>query len=205
HDFPKVFPAPENAPVDSTTLLGLAGIGGTLLGAVAGAAGTLGSARITSRAQANTEEQKARRQAYSACATALLARRDAAAALLDAFKGDDFDQAAAQARLQEVDGQRDAVARAVGAVAVEGPYDVAHAAETAAKAIELLSGRIRDWAAEVTGGRDRDELLQSQLQFAHRDQADMEQMLDNFTAKCRKVLRPTEQDWPTRRGLLRRR
>ncbi|MFI6663063.1 hypothetical protein ACIBL8_47175 [Streptomyces sp. NPDC050523] len=53
--------------MDSTTLLGLAGIGGTLLGAVAGAAGTLGSARITSRAQTDTEEQKARRQAYSAC------------------------------------------------------------------------------------------------------------------------------------------
>ncbi|MEW2302158.1 hypothetical protein AB0958_19630 [Streptomyces sp. NPDC006655] len=191
--------------MDSTTLLGLAGIGGTLLGAVVGAAGTLGSARITSRTQTNTEEQKARRQAYSACATTLLARRDAAAALLDVFKGDDFDQAAVQARLQEVEGQRDAVARAVGAVAVEGPYDVANDAEYAAKAIELLSGRIRDWAAEVADGRDRDELLQSQLQFAHRDQADMEQMLDTFTAGCRKVLRPTERDRPTRRRLLRRR
>lgn len=190
--------------VDSTTLLGLAGIGGTLLGAVAGAAGTLGSARITSRAQASTEEQKARRQAYSACATALLARRDAAAALLDVFKGDDFDQAAVQAQLQEVEGQRDAIARAVGAVAIEGPHGVAHDAEHAAKAIEFLSGRIRDWAAEVAGGRDRDELLQSQLQFAHRDQADMEQMLDTFTAGCRKVLRPAERE-PTRRRLLRRR
>ncbi|GGN56042.1 hypothetical protein GCM10011579_016690 [Streptomyces albiflavescens] len=200
-----MFPAPDNAPVDSTTLLGLAGISGTLLGAVVGAAGTLGSARITSRAQTNTEEQKARRQAYSACATALLARRDAADALLDMFKGDDFDQAAVQARLQEVDEQRDAVARAVGAVAIEGPYDIANSAEFAAKAIELLSGRIRDWTAEVAGGRDRDELLQSQLQFALRDQGDMERMLDNFTAGCRKILRPTERDRPTRRGLLRRR
>ncbi|MFM9625110.1 hypothetical protein ACKI14_45220 [Streptomyces turgidiscabies] len=191
--------------MDSTTLLGLAGIGGTLLGTVAGAAGTLGAARITSRGQANTEEQKARRQAYSACATALLARRDAAAALLDAFKGDDFDQAAVQTRLQEVEGQRDAVARAVGAVAIEGPYNVANAAEHAAKDIEFLSGRIRDWAAEVADGRDRDELLRTQLQYALRDQADMEQMLDNFTARCRKVLRPAERDRPAGRGLLRRR
>ncbi|MEU1409700.1 hypothetical protein ABZ471_47205 [Streptomyces sp. NPDC005728] len=68
-----------------------------------------------------------------------------------------------------------------------------------------MSGRIHDWAAEVTGGRDRDELLQSKRKFAHRDQGDMELMLDNFTAGCRKALRPTERDRPTRRGLLRRR
>ncbi|MEV0906304.1 hypothetical protein [Streptomyces hokutonensis] len=190
--------------MDSTTLLGLAGIGGTLLGAVVGAAGTLGSARITSRAQATMDEQNARRQAYGACATALLARRDATAALLDLFKNDDFDQAAMQARLQEVDEQRDSVARAVGAVTIKGPYRVAHDAGLAAKAIELLSGRIRDWAGEVSGGRDRDELLGSQLQFAFRDQGDMEEMLDTFTAGCRKVLRPSESDRPARRGLLRR-
>lgn len=191
-------------PVNSTTLLGLAGIGGTLLGAVVGAAGTLGSARITSRSQAATAEQTARRQAYSACATALLARRDAAATLLDLFRGDDFDPGAVQARLQEVDGQLDAVARAVGSVAIEGPHSVAHDAEWAAKVIEHLSRRIRDWAAEVADGRDRDELLRSQLQFALREQTDMEQMLDTFTAGCRKVLRPAEPDWPTRKGFLRR-
>jgi hypothetical protein len=39
--------------MDSATLLGLAGIGGALLGA----------ARVTSRGQAGVEEQKARRQA----------------------------------------------------------------------------------------------------------------------------------------------
>jgi hypothetical protein len=123
---------------------------------------------------------------------------------LDLFKGDDFDQAAVQRQLQEVDGQRDAVARALGAIAIEGPYDVAHDAQLAAKAIELLSGRIRDWVAEVAGGRDRDALLQSQLQFAFRDQGDMEQMLDNFAAGCRRVLRPTERDRPTRWGLPQR-
>lgn len=191
--------------MDSTTLLGLVGIGGTLLGTVVGAVGTLGSARITSRAQTTMDEQKARRQAYSTCATALLARRDATASLLDLFKSDDFNQAAVQARLQEVDEQRDSVARAVGAVTIEGPYRVAHDAGLAAKAIELLSGRIRDWATEVAGGRDRDELLGSQLQFALRDQGDVEEMFDTFTAGCRKVLRPTESDRPTRRGLLRRR
>jgi hypothetical protein len=121
---------------------------------------------------------------------------------LDLFKGDDFDQAAVQARLQEADGQRDAVARAAGTVAVEGPSPVANAAEFAAKSIEVPSGRIRDWAAEVAGGRNRDELLTSQVRYAHRDQSEMKQALDTFTARCRKVLRPAERDRPTRRGRL---
>lgn len=86
--------------MDSTTLLGLAGIGGTLLGTVVGAGGTLGSARVTSRRQADVEEQKARRLAYSACATALLARRDTAVALLETFPQDSFNPAAVQALLQ---------------------------------------------------------------------------------------------------------
>ncbi len=165
----------------------------------------LGAARITSRAQAETEEQKARRQAYSACATALLARQDAATALLEVFRDEDFDQGAVQARLQDVDEQRAIVARAVGAVAIEGPHNVAHRAQIASQAIELLSGRLRDWVVIVAGGRDRNELLQSQLQFALRDQSDAEQMLDGFTAGCRKVLRPAESDWPARRRILRRR
>src|SRR6266542_1344397 len=93
--------------------------------------GALGAARVTSRGQADLEEQKARRQAYSVCATALLARRDAVVALLETFPEDVFDQAAAQVQSQNLDEQRAAVARAVGAVAVEGPYAVAHSAEYA--------------------------------------------------------------------------
>src|ERR1700722_8112132 len=107
--------------VDSTTLLGLVGIAGTLLGTAIGARGATSAARVTSRGQAEVEEQRARRQAYAACSTALLARRDAAVALLNAFRDDDFDLAAAQARIQDLDDQRAIVARAVGAVVVEGP------------------------------------------------------------------------------------
>lgn len=50
---------------------------------------------------------------------------------------------------------------------------------------------MRDWAADVAGGRHRDELLVSQLQYALRDQGDMEGLLNDFTAGCRRVLRPT--------------
>lgn len=183
--------------MDSTTLLALAGIGGTLLGTAVGAGGTLGAARVTSRGQADLEEQKARRQAYSACATALLARRDAAVALLETFPEDVFDQAAAHVQSQNLDEQRAAVARAVGAVAVEGPYAVAHSAEYAAYAIEVLAGRLRDWVASVGGSQDRGELVQSQMRYGREDQRQVQQDVDDFTAECRKVLHPAEGGRPT--------
>lgn len=174
--------------MDSTTLLGLAGIGGTLLGAVAGAGGAVGSARVTSRGQADVEEQKARRQVYSMCATALLARRDAAVAFLDAFDGG-FDPSAANSALQNLlEEQRDGVARAVGAVAVEGPDDVALSAEFAARAIEVLAGRLRGWVTVIAAGESREALVRSQLGYARDDERIVGQAVDDFTAECRKVL-----------------
>jgi hypothetical protein len=190
--------------VDATTLLGLVGIAGTLLGAIAGAGGAIGAARVTHRGQAEVEERRARRQAYGACSTALLARRDATIALLDAFFEDELDQALAQTRMQDIDEQRSAVARTVGAVAVEGPYSVAHSAEIAAYAVEALAARLRDWVAVVAAGRDRGELVQSQGRYGREDQHDVEGLVSDVTAECRTVLHPAEIERPRRRRLLRR-
>lgn len=189
------------ARVDSTTLLGLVGIAGTLLGTAIGARGATSAARVTSRGQAEVEEQRARRQAYAACSTALLARRDAAIALLDAFMlDDDFDLTVAQARMQDLDDQRAIVARAVGAVVVEGPYEVAVGAEASMNAVEELAGRLRDWVASVAGGRDRGELVQSQVGFGRGNQREAEQAIGGFAAACRKVLHPAEVErFPWRR------
>jgi hypothetical protein len=193
------------ARVDSTTLLGVVGIAGTLLGAVAGAGGVLGAARVTSRGQAEVEEQRARRQAYAACSTALLARRDAAAALRGAFFEDGLSQPRAQARMTDLDDQRAIVARTVGAVAVEGPNEVASGAEHAAHAIEQLAGRLRDWVALVAGGEDRLSLAQSQGQYAHEDEHQAAEAVASFTAECRKVLHPAEvEGFPWRRRRRRR-
>lgn len=191
--------------MDSATLLGLAGIGGTLLGTAVGAGGTLGSARVSSRGQADMEEQKARRGAYSACATALLARRDAAVAFLETFPEDGFDPASAHVLLQNLDEQRDGVARAVGAVAVEGPEAVADSAEYAAHSIEQLAGRLRDWLASITGGEDRETLVRSQLPYARDDERIVGEDVDRYTAACREVLHPAESRRPKRRRRLARR
>lgn len=203
-------PNRDNDSVDPTTLLGLGGIAGTLLGTIAGAGGAIGAARVTRRGQADVEEQRARRQVYGACATVLLARRDAASALLDAFFEDDFDLTVAQDRMRELDEQRDAVARAVGAAAVEGPYSVMSSAEVAASAIEHLASRLRDWVAIVVAGRDeRSELVRDQRQYAREDQLEVARLVDDFTTACRTVLHPAESEWPRlsrrrRRRLLRR-
>ena len=89
--------------MDSATLLGVVGIGSTLLGAVARAPGALGAVAVTTRAQSAVEEQRARPQAYSACSTALRARRD-----------DDVNQRAAHQQLGKLEAQRADVARTVG-------------------------------------------------------------------------------------------
>lgn len=190
-------PNGDNDFVDSTTLLGLGGIAGTLLGTIVGSGGVIGAARVARRGQAEVEEQRARRQVYSSCSTVLLARRDAANALLQAFFEDDFDTAAAQARMNDLDEQRDAVARAVGSVAVEGPDSVAHRAEVAASALEEQASRLRDWLATVTAGRDeRSELVRDQRQYAREDQREVAGLIDSFTVACRKVLHPAEIDRP---------
>ena len=110
--------------------------------------------------------------------------------------------------MQDLDDQRAPVARAVGAVAVEGPYAVASSAQGAAYAIEELAGRLRDWVASVAGGDDREELVRSQGRFGRDDQREVVQMVDDFTAECRKVLHPAEVErfpWQPRRRHLRRR
>jgi hypothetical protein len=187
--------------MDATTWLGLAGIAGTLLGAALGADGTLGAAWVSDRGQVSVKEQKARRQAYGACATVLLARRNAADTLLETFLQDSLDPAETRVLLEKLDLQGDSVARAVGVVAVEGPSVVADRAENAAYATEELAGRLRDWLTSITGGDDREELIHSQRPFARDDQRTMQRDIDSFTEECRRVLHPGE----TRRQMRRRR
>ena len=112
------------------------------------------------------------------------------------FREDNFDPAAAHALPQNLDEQRDGVARAVGAAAVEGPETVADSAEYAANDIEVLASRLRDWLASIVSGEDREELVQSQLTYAREDQLTMLEQVGRFTAECRKVLHPAESRRP---------
>jgi hypothetical protein len=176
--------------VNSTTLLALAGIGGTLLATVIGTAGSLGQTSMARRADAAAEDQKARRTAYAACATVLMARRDSVSALRELFLAEDPDLAAANLLAAESTSLRPDVARAVAAVMVEGPEAVAHWAELAAHEVESAVGRYRNWLTDVAGGQDLDELRLSQMQFATEDHASMELAMARFLGQCRKTLHP---------------
>jgi hypothetical protein len=101
--------------------------------------------------------------------------------------------------MQDLDEQRAVVARAVGAVAVEGPYEVAVSAEDAAGAIEGLAERLRDWIAESASRSDRRDLVQSQGSHGNEHGHHAETAVDGFTAECRKVLHPAESKRPKRR------
>jgi len=176
--------------MDSTTLLGLAGIGGTLVGAFLGAWGAVGAARVTSRGQADLEEQKTRREAYYTCATSLLAYQDAAAAIQESIGEAAFDLAKAQAALKRLDHLRGSVARALGAVYAEGPYTLARSAELAAASVDKLAGWLREIVSLVADGRDRFELTgkESEVRFVVNTSSEMRGRMDAFAEECRKNL-----------------
>ena len=173
-----------------TRLLGLAGISGTLLDTAVGAGGTLGSARInqprdrpTWRSGSHPASVRAPRARPLSSPGETLPSRSWRATL---SPEDSFDPATVQALLQHLDEQRDGVARAVGAVAVEGPNAVAHSAEYAAHDTEELAGRLRDWLASIVGGEDREALVQSQLRL-HSDRP------EHGRAGCRSLHRQMPQ------------
>ena len=177
--------------MDSTTLLGIVGIGGTLLGTFAGAYGAVTAARVSSRGQANVEDQRSRRQAYSACSTALITRRDAATALMDSLREEGFGPETAQILLKDLLDQRSAVMRMVGATVVEGPYPVARLAESAATALQEWVDRLRDWI--TTGDQD---VINDQFRFGREDQQEVTRYIDEFARECRKVLHPQDEGEP---------
>ena len=185
----------------SETLLALAGIGATTFTAALGLIGTTRQAKITSRSAAAADDQKARRQAYGACATALMARRNAVTALGQLFLEDDLDHAAAGRLLAETESLRSDAARAVGAVMIEGPEDVARNAERASDAIEHAADRYKSWITQVAGGRLLTELCADQMQYAGQDQADIEHWIDGYAELCRRALHPGSRarlSWPGR-------
>ncbi|CAG6398317.1 hypothetical protein NMG29_39575 [Streptomyces cocklensis] len=180
--------------MDSSTLLGLAGIGGTVVAAGIGMSGGLLQASITRRGTAAAEDHKARRQVYGACATVLLARRDAVAELRELFRADVLDQSAAEQLLAEIESLRQDAARAIGAVMVEGPKAVGDAAGHAGLNSERAARRYRGWAADIAGGRDLGDLRTSTLDTATQDWQYMNWAVGSFLDECRKVLHPTEQE-----------
>lgn len=184
--------------MDSATLLGVVGIGGTVVGALTGTYGALGAARISGKGQARLDEQKARRQAYAACSAALIARRDAARVLMESLREDAFEESrVTKVSLQDLLDQRAHVIGTVGAVAIEGPDAVVALAEAAALGLEEWSERLRIWIDSGDEG-----MINDQFRFGRDDQLEVTDSIERFTRACRKALYP-EVDRERRRTRLR--
>ncbi|MFC8454416.1 hypothetical protein [Kitasatospora sp. NPDC057223] len=173
--------------MDSKTLLGLAGIGGTLLGTVFGAAGTLRVARINAQAQANLASRAAWRQVYTAfCATMLAhtARTSAAQELLDAQSADP--QALRRAG-SELAAGRDTVRTAAAAVTVEGPPLVSAQAQTASSLVRLQDLLLQSMINTRLAGHPLTGETRAEATTA---QNAVNQVIDSFTEHCQLLLHP---------------
>jgi hypothetical protein len=152
-----------------------------LLGVVVATAGTLGATVLGRSGQARSQSQQFRREAYSACAVALMERRAAAEALQQAIA--DGRDAEAEALLREALALRSKVMQRVGAVSVEGPEWAAHHAATAAKCMDVWVGGLGHALRRVES-----EERSQQLQFRYEDQSEAERFLDRFTTETTRVL-----------------
>ncbi|MFI1660453.1 hypothetical protein ACH4ZU_36910 [Streptomyces sp. NPDC020472] len=175
--------------MDSVTLVALIGVGGTVVGSLAGVFGAGRTAKLSARAQSSLEDKRSRRAVYSACATALLVQNDAARRVMDLMDDPDVELARVTERLRQAQAAHDEIGSTVGAVTVEGPVDVAVSASEAANRIRRWLDAL-EWQLDlgVMGHRrpqeHRDELRERRQEAATS--------LAVYSGLCRAALHPQE-------------
>ncbi|MEU0289286.1 hypothetical protein [Streptomyces sp. NPDC006147] len=175
--------------MDSVTQVALIGVAGTVLGALGGVVGAVRAAAISTRGQSTLEDSKSRRAAYSACATALILRRDTISTLMEGMRSEDIDLDTAKEKLAQAQAMRADVMRTIGAVVVEGPEYPAAAAESAAHHLDVWLDGLAYWIGEGMPDRMRD---QSQWHNRVEDRQLTEDAIERFATQCRHVLHPGE-------------
>ncbi|MFJ3094614.1 hypothetical protein [Streptomyces hydrogenans] len=170
--------------------MALIGVAGTVLAALAGLVGVIRAAAINTRGQSNLEDSKSRRAAYGACATALIVRRDAIAALMDGMRSGDVDLSTAKEQLAEARAMRASVMSTIGVVLIEGPEWPAAAAESAAHHLDVWLDGLAYWVGEGMPDRMRDP---SQWDGREEDRQLTEAAIERFASRCRRVLHPEEE------------
>ncbi|MEV6358339.1 hypothetical protein [Streptomyces hydrogenans] len=175
--------------MDSVTLVALIGVGGTVVGSLAGVFGAGRTAKLGARAQSSLEDKKSRRAVYSACATALLVQNDAARRVMDLIDDPDANLARVTEKLSQAQAAHDEIGTTVGAVTVEGPIDVAVSASEA-------SNRLRSWLDELESqlelgvlGHRRPQHQRDELSERRQDAATS---LAMYSGLCRAALHPRE-------------
>ncbi|WP_228183959.1 hypothetical protein [Streptomyces anulatus] len=181
--------------MDSTTLVGLAGIAGTLIGGGLGVAGTLLAARLTTRAADDLATRTARRQIYAACSAALLTfahtTREVTRLLADRVN----DQQALLTALERLQANQAAVELAAGAVAVEGPPSVMRKVEKSSRVVANFSLVLEGWASydsETNSSQGRDLARQGRREVTGMQEI-MDRIVEEFAAECQRTLHSKRQ------------
>ncbi|MFF3879071.1 hypothetical protein [Streptomyces sp. NPDC001978] len=123
-----------------------------LAGAALGVVGTIGSAMVTRRGEARHQYDEARRNAYSACTTALMEWE--AAVETATSRAEAGDAAAARDGLATANSLRGAVTQTAGAVMVDGPELAARSVKTAFADIAMWADVLDIW---ITFGLPEDQ------------------------------------------------
>ncbi|WP_046780826.1 hypothetical protein [Streptomyces yangpuensis] len=173
--------------MDSETLLGLAGIGGTLLGSVVGATGALRVARINTRSQADLASRAAQRQVYAAFCATVMAHTARTAALQELLDAQPPDPDALSTTGPELVASRDAVVTAAAAVAIEGPPALSTQARAASTVVRLQSLLLQTMINTRTTGQPLTEKYRTDATTA---QLTVNKYLDTFTEDCQLLLHP---------------
>ncbi|MFE4516739.1 hypothetical protein ACFRMQ_21385 [Kitasatospora sp. NPDC056783] len=190
--------------MNSTTLISIAGILGTLLAPVVSGVLAARTARTAGTREDRAEARQARRHAYGALATALVVcmgtLRERMEALINTSYDPDDSRHIGRARdlAEPLESQLQAVTDALGAVLIEGPDTVAGIGADAARRLHEWAGRLNDWI----DSEDPDATIRDQLRFGRQDEAETSQSVEAFSAACRRVIHPED---PADRVLDRRR
>ncbi|WP_328665304.1 hypothetical protein OG905_00250 [Streptomyces sp. NBC_00322] len=170
------------------TKVALAGVAGSLLGAMAGALGATRAALISSRGQSSLEAKKSLKTAVNAFATAMLLQRDAVDEIMGDVRWRRLEPVAVMGKIQAARQSQVDLKRTVSAVAVEAPEYPAALAQFAVVHLDIWLEHLADFISEGMPPAENPD----QVDFWEQRWGDkrlMDEVVDSFTRACRAVFK----------------
>ncbi|MGW0872705.1 hypothetical protein ACWD3Z_19740 [Streptomyces sp. NPDC002740] len=174
--------------MDVETKVALAGVAGSLLGAMAGALGATRAALISSRGQSSLEAKKSLKTAVNAFATAMLLQRDAVDEIMGDVRWRRLEPVAVMGKIQVVRQSQVDLKRTVSSVAVEAPEYPAALAKFAVEHLDIWLEHLADFISEGMPSAENPD----QFDFWEQRWEDkhlMDEVVNSFTRACRAVLK----------------
>ncbi|MFJ9023584.1 hypothetical protein ACIRPU_26980 [Streptomyces sp. NPDC102259] len=168
------------------TKVALAGVAGSLLGAMAGALGATRAASISSRGQFSLEAKKSLKTAVNAFATAMLLQRDTVDEIMGDIRWRRLEPVAVMGKVQVARQSQVDLKRTVSAVAVEAPEYPAALAQFAVVHLDIWLERLADYVSNGMPPAENPD----QADFWEQRWGDkrlMDEVVNSFTRTCRAI------------------